>query len=552
MKEFKEMKFDGSRNVLVDAISKLIRENEYISEIQTNGPEFIFYKERGVRKVMSLATKEPGAYNEAIDGLIQDAGLKKRDYVVEGRYTFPGGNRFGRLHIAMPPATPYPLMTLAIKTDTLKNLTSIQGSGSFNTEMSMFLKAAVASKLTMVISGGTGAGKALHKETEIPTPDGFKTVNDLNVGDVIFDEKNDITKILEKYCPMDPKCYELEFKTGQKVKASGGHLWKVNFHGVEEIVTTEDIYSIYNSNSNFKYSIQRAQKGVEHTAKSANIEFKDYTAPTEHFTFHQIEKIERIDDNPEDYFCFQVDSPSKLFLCTKEFIPTHNTTLLEAVTTEIKNDERVGVCEDSPELELQTPNTAYLNSTVWSPGMNIENVADLSWVVQQINRMRVDRIIIGETRGKEFFDFVVAANSGKPGSLTTIHANDGPAAMKKMATFMYQSVDMSPRIINEMLSEAVDIVIQLGHSKKTGDHKIVSIHEVTDAISSGDSPTIALNPLFVYNDTDNTWSKKYATDKLKKKLEAHGYDSNRYSLLKNNEELDDFGGGLPSYFKKED
>lgn len=379
--------FETDKNVLVKIIRDLINNNEYVSEIETNGPGVLFYKERGVRKQMSIPLTTEEQYNQGIDELIASAGLIKKKYLVEGRYTLPSG-RFGRLHIAMPPAAPYPAVTLAIKTGSLTNLTAIHASGSFNTEMSRFLRAAIESKLTLVISGGTGAGK---------------------------------------------------------------------------------------------------------------------------------------------------------------------TTLLEALSTEINKNERIGVCEDTPELELEIPNTSYLTSTVRAPGMKEEDVADLSWIVQQINRMRVDRIIIGETRGKEFFDFITAANSGKPGSLTTIHSNDAPSAMQKMSTFMYMAVDISPRIINQMLSEAVDCIIQLGHDEKTGEHKIISIHEVTNSISSGDSPTVALNPLFQYDQQQKKWSRKYATDKLKKKLEKYGFDPNTYSLAEDEySNTADGSGGLPSYFRREE
>lgn len=387
MYETEERNFDSKKKVLTDAIKKLTKENPYVSEVETNGPGLLFYKERGVRKEMvlpSIRTEED--YSEAIDGLIEDAGLIKKPYLVEGRYVLNPTN-FGRLHIAMPPATPNPLVTLAIKSKSLNDLTAIQSSGSFNTEISLFLRALINSKLTTVISGGTGAGK---------------------------------------------------------------------------------------------------------------------------------------------------------------------TTLLEALTTELPLSERVGVCEDSPELQLQGQNIAYLNSTVKAPGMRDDEIADLSWTVQQINRMRVDRIIIGETRGKEFFDFIIGANSGKPGSLTTIHANDGPGAMKKMATFMYMAVDIAPRTINEMISEAVDIVIQLGTNEKTGAHKILSIHEVTNAISGGDSPTIALNPLFLYDHETDNWHRKFATDALKRKIEKYGYDPNNYSRKGSNVESDFSGGGLPTYFRKGD
>lgn len=373
------------KSMIVDLINELVTKNEFVSEIEFNGPGLMFYKERGNRQSVSIPINSEEDYQTAVDGLIEKAGLIKRSYLVEGRYSLPGG-RYGRLHIALPPATPNALVTLAIKTGSLTDLAAIQGSGSFDTEISKFLKAAIASRLTIVISGGTGAGK---------------------------------------------------------------------------------------------------------------------------------------------------------------------TTLLEAMTGEFERSERIGVCEDTPELELDGENVAYLTSTVWAPGMSSSDVADLSWVVQQINRMRVDRIIIGETRGKEFFDFVIAANSGKPGSLTTIHANDGKSAMKKMSGFIYQAVDMPPRIINEMIAEAVDIVIQIGHNEKTRKHKMLSIHEVTEAISSGESPTVALNPLFVYDHELDIWEKRYATDALKKKFKLYGYNPNTYTIEDKEEDSHlDFSGGLPSYFNK--
>lgn len=375
----------STEDVIIRAIDNLVRDNEYVSEIESNGPGYLFYKEAGKRKNIPLNLKSDEDYNKAIDGLIKKAGFIKNPHLVEGRYLLPGDN-FGRLHITMPPTSVVPMMTLAIKTESLTDLTSLQGSGSFNTDISRFLKAAIGAKLTIVVSGGTGAGK---------------------------------------------------------------------------------------------------------------------------------------------------------------------TTLLEALTSEFKQEERVGVAEDSPELQLNSPNTAYLNSTVWSPGMDPDEVADLSWIVKQINRMRVDRVIIGETRGKEFFDFITAANSGAEGSLTTLHANDGHSAMKKMATFMYMAVDMSPKIINEMISEAVDVVIQLGRNNLTGAHKVLSISEVTNAISSGDSPTIALNNLFVYDHETDTWEKRFATDSLQRRLKGFGYNPTSYSI-EEQEDRSSSSNKLPSYFKGED
>lgn len=377
--------YSACRRYLVDAIWELVKENEYVSEIETNGPGFLFYKERGKRKKMKTDLKTSEQYNEAIQGLIEKSGLISQKFLVEGRYTLQDG-RFGRLHIAMPPAVPYPAVTIALKSSLFKDLTSIQAAGTFNTEISMFLKAIIDSRITTVISGGTGAGK---------------------------------------------------------------------------------------------------------------------------------------------------------------------TTMIEALTGELDKDLRVGVAEDSPELLLQGQNVVYMNSTVRAPGIEEKNIATLEWTVQQLNRMRVDLIIVGETRGKEFYDYLIAANSGKPGSLTTIHADDGPSALRKMATFTNIAISMPPRAISEMISEAVDIVIQLGVDNKTKQHRIISIDEVTNTISSGEFPTIATNPLFSYDQETGKWHKKFATDSLKKKLIAGGFDGNTYRKIQE-EEDSTFSGGLPSYLKRGD
>ena len=88
------------------------------------------------------------------------------------------------------------------------------------------------------------------------------------------------------------------------------------------------------------------------------------------------------------------------------------TTMLEAMTKFIPNETRIGIAEDSPELVLEQPNVTYLHSTPWSPGMNPNDVATLDWVVSQFMRNRVDRLLVGEVRGKEFGGFLTANNSG--------------------------------------------------------------------------------------------------------------------------------------------
>ena len=79
-----------------------------------------------------------------------------------------------------------------------------------------------------LISGSPGSGKALYKDTIIPTIDGNKTVEQLQIGDIIFDKKGKQTKVTTKYCPENAKrFYEMTLNDGTKIKSADCHLWEV-------------------------------------------------------------------------------------------------------------------------------------------------------------------------------------------------------------------------------------------------------------------------------------------------------------------------------------
>ncbi|MFA6667606.1 MAG: LAGLIDADG family homing endonuclease, partial [Bacilli bacterium] len=72
------------------------------------------------------------------------------------------------------------------------------------------------------------AGKALALDTKIPTPNGFTTMGEIKVGDVIFNELGKPTKVIYT-SPIfyNHKCYEIEFEDGEKIVADEDHLWDV-------------------------------------------------------------------------------------------------------------------------------------------------------------------------------------------------------------------------------------------------------------------------------------------------------------------------------------
>ena len=78
-----------------------------------------------------------------------------------------------------------------------------------------------------LITGSSGSGKNLYKDTLIPTVTGMKTIKDIEIGDIIFDKNGKQTKVIDKYSPKENKFYEFTFSDGTKIKSGAGHLWEV-------------------------------------------------------------------------------------------------------------------------------------------------------------------------------------------------------------------------------------------------------------------------------------------------------------------------------------
>lgn len=169
-----------------------------------------------------------------------------------------------------------------------------------------------------LITGSTGSGKALHKDTEIIAKDkGWTTVGEIKVGDIIYDESGNHTTVEAVYQPKVEDHYEITFGNGQTVKACGDHLWNIGDVNDEHTFATRDLYEHFDYRD--RYIIKHEIDGDERV--------------------HEILRIKQIEDNPDDYYCFTVDSPSHLYLVTRTLIPTHNTVTMLNL---IKNDVLAG------------------------------------------------------------------------------------------------------------------------------------------------------------------------------------------------------------------
>lgn len=152
------------------------------------------------------------------------------------------------------------------------------------------------------------------------------------------------------------------------------------------------------------------------------------------------------------------------------------TTFLNALSEFIDNDERVITIEDAAELQINhVKNLVRLEARDANiEGKNEVTIRDL---IRASLRMRPDRIIVGEVRGKETLDMVQAMSTGHDGSLSTGHGNSPKDMMTRLETMILMGIDMPVAAIRQQLTSAIDIIIHLGRLRdKT--RRVLQIAEV--------------------------------------------------------------------------
>ena len=110
------------------------------------------------------------------------------------------------------------------------------------------------------------------------------------------------------------------------------------------------------------------------------------------------------------------------------------TTMLNAMSSFVPDDERIVTIEDAAELQLQQEHVITLESR--PPNIEGQGEIRIRELVRNSLRMRPDRIIVGEVRGPETLDMLQAMNTGHEGSLTTIHANTPRDCLGRLETLV--------------------------------------------------------------------------------------------------------------------
>jgi len=205
------------------------------------------------------------------------------------------------------------------------------------------------------------------------------------------------------------------------------------------------------------------------------------------------------------------------------------TTLLNILSSFISEKERIVTIEDAAELKLHQPHVISLETRT----TNYERSGEITIrdLVRNSLRMRPDRIIVGEVRGKEAFDMLQAMNTGHEGSLTTLHANSCIDALHRLETMVLMAnIDLPVKAVREYIQSAISIIVNI-ERLADGKRKITSISEVTGF----DEDEIKLKEIFTFNqlgltdkkEVDGQYEKMKGKPKCLERIISYGYEEIR-------------------------
>lgn len=170
------------------------------------------------------------------------------------------------------------------------------------------------------------------------------------------------------------------------------------------------------------------------------------------------------------------------------------TTFLNALSRYIPADERVITIEDSAELQIVTlPNLVSLETrNANTEGKGAISIRDL---IRSSLRMRPDRIVVGEVRGREALDMLQAMNTGHDGSLSTGHANSSTDMISRLETMVLSGADLPLGVVRQQIASAIDIIVHLSRLRDRS-RRVLEISEVC-GMRDGE---VVLHPLYVFEE----------------------------------------------------
>jgi len=167
-----------------------------------------------------------------------------------------------------------------------------------------------------------GLGKALPLDTEVPTPAGWKLLQELHVGDQVFDRFGNVCNVIgETPHHFDEQTFEIEFDDGQKLVAGGNHQWIVQKGTVK---STKDLVPGTDQVPLCRHVLDAPEPiSPDEALRRMGYFFDDASGMPDYEKTHvRVLSVREIE--PVELKCIEVDSPDHSFLVTRYYRVTHN------------------------------------------------------------------------------------------------------------------------------------------------------------------------------------------------------------------------------------
>ena len=152
---------------------------------------------------------------------------------------------------------------------------------------------------------------------------------------------------------------------------------------------------------------------------------------------------------------------------------TGKTTLANAILDAVarfSRDHRIVVIEDTRGLQVNAENAVFLRTS---------DNTDMTRLLRATMRLRPDRIVVGEVRDGSALALLKAWNTGHPGGVGTVHANDASAALIRVGQLIQEAgVPPNP----ELIAEAVNVVVSI---KRTAEGRRIEEVSLVHGWSAG-------------------------------------------------------------------
>lgn len=188
-------------------------------------------------------------------------------------------------------------------------------------------------------------------------------------------------------------------------------------------------------------------------------------------------------------WCTEIEKSilQKILSCKRNFIviggtSSVKTTVLQALMKELPANERLVIIEDTQ--ELMTPNE--LSTSLLSRGdfLNPKNNITMTDLLKRSLRLRPDRLVIGEIRGGEATDLLMALSTGHEGSFGSLHAKNHNEALLRLEMLVQMGAPQwSQNSIRRLIGLTLNYIIVV--HKENGVRSLQGIYKITSVESTG-------------------------------------------------------------------